>query len=130
MSSDPNTGLIPWFGLPFPAPGAEWPLRVHPVRVFLVEDETLILMMTADMLESFGHEVIAEASTVEKAASLAKTADYDIAVHDVAVAGARIDPIVDIVSRRNLPFVFVTGYSDTSSGKILRPAASAKTLSA
>jgi CheY-like chemotaxis protein len=82
------------------------------MRVFLVDDETLILMMTADMLESLGHEVVAEASTVEKAAALAKAADYDIAVLDVSIAGTRINPVVEIIAGRNLPFIFVTGYSD------------------
>jgi hypothetical protein len=35
---------------------------------------------------------------------------FDAAVLDVNLAGDRIDPVADLLSRQNVPFVFVTGY--------------------
>jgi CheY-like chemotaxis protein len=84
------------------------------LRVFLVEDEALILMMTAEMVETLGHEVVAEASSIEKAVGPAKDARFDIAILDVNLAGARIDPIAKIIDERGLPFVFVSGYAGSA----------------
>jgi hypothetical protein len=36
---------------------------------------------------------------------------FDAAVLDVNLAGDRIDPVADVLSGRNVPFVFVTGYT-------------------
>ena len=36
---------------------------------------------------------------------------YDAAILDVNLAGERVDPVADALSRRNVPFMFVTGYS-------------------
>ena len=38
--------------------------------------------------------------------------DYDAAVLDVNLAGERIDPVAQALSRRKVPFVFVTGYGE------------------
>jgi CheY-like chemotaxis protein len=47
--------------------------------IFLVEDEVLIRMMLADMVEELGHRVVAEAGNVQDARALAETilADRD-----------------------------------------------------
>jgi hypothetical protein len=49
--------------------------------VFLVEDEVLIGMMLADMIEQLGHRVVAEAANIQDGQTLARTANYDLAVH-------------------------------------------------
>lgn len=77
---------------------------------FLVEDEALLRMMTADMLEELGHRVVAEAGTVVAAEPLARTAKFDLAVLDINVGGANIAPIAEILAARGLPFIFVSGY--------------------
>ena len=84
------------------------------LRIFLVEDEALILMMTAEMVESLGHEVVAEAASIEKAIGPAGDATFDLAILDVNLAGSRIDPVAEIIDRRGLPFVFVSGYAGSA----------------
>jgi CheY-like chemotaxis protein len=84
------------------------------MRAFLVEDEALILMMTADMVESLGHQVVAEASSIERAIGPATTADFDFAILDVNICGERIDPIAHLIAQRGLPFIFVTGYAESA----------------
>jgi CheY-like chemotaxis protein len=84
--------------------------RPHRLSVFLVEDETLIQMMIAEMIEELGHTVTAQASDLTQALSLAQTADFDVAILDVNLSGQRIDPVAEALSQRNLPFIFASGY--------------------
>ena len=80
------------------------------VSVFLVEDEALIRMMMVDMLEELGHIVVAEAANIKDASALAQTADFEIAILDINVAGERIDDVAEIIAARRLPFIFASGY--------------------
>ncbi|MGO9357746.1 MAG: response regulator [Xanthobacteraceae bacterium] len=78
--------------------------------VFLVEDETMIRMLVADMLADLGYDIAAEAGDVEQAMKFARSAKFDLAILDVNVNGKLISPVADVVAARNLPFVFATGY--------------------
>ena len=78
--------------------------------MFLVEDETLIRMMIAGMVEGLGHTVVAEAGNIGDALKLAQTADFEIAILDINVGGNRIEPVAEIISDRCLPFIFASGY--------------------
>jgi CheY-like chemotaxis protein len=78
--------------------------------VLLVEDETLIRMMIAGMIEELGHTVAAEAGNMTEALLLARTADFEIAVLDINVGGERIEPVADVIAGRRLPFIFASGY--------------------
>jgi hypothetical protein len=53
------------------------------LRVFLVEDEAMIRMMVADMLEELGHIAAAEAGRLDQALQLARSTDFDVAILDV-----------------------------------------------
>jgi CheY-like chemotaxis protein len=91
-----------------PAIGAE--SKVRQVSIFLVEDETLIRMMIAGMIEELGHTVVAEAANIADAMRLAETADFEIAILDINVGGDRIEPVAEIIDGRHLPFIFASGY--------------------
>jgi CheY-like chemotaxis protein len=84
--------------------------RVHRLSVMLVEDETLIRMMIAGMIDELGHTVVAEAANIGDALKLARTAGFQIAILDINVGGDRIDPVAEIINERRLPFVFASGY--------------------
>ena len=86
--------------------------KPHPLSLFLVEDETLIRMMVAEMIEELGHTVAAEACDLKQALNLAQTASFDVAILDINLSGQRIDPVAAILSHRNLPFIFASGYGD------------------
>ena len=80
------------------------------VAVLLVEDEALIRMMIAGMIEELGHKVVGEAGNITEALNLATSADFGIAILDINLGGYRIEPVVEIIDRRGLPFVFASGY--------------------
>ena len=78
--------------------------------VFLVEDEVMIRMMVADMLEELGYSSSAEAGEIGEAIRLAQTSHFDVAILDVNVNGKVISPVADVIKARNRPFIFATGY--------------------
>lgn len=78
--------------------------------VFLVEDEVMIRMMVADMLEELGYTVAAEAGEINEAIRLANSTEFDIAILDVNVNGKVISPVASVIEARNRPFIFATGY--------------------
>jgi DNA-binding response OmpR family regulator len=81
--------------------------------VFLVEDEVMIRMMVADMLEELGYTVSAEAGEIGEAIRLAQTSYFDVAILDVNVNGKVISPVADVINARNRPFIFATGYGSS-----------------
>jgi len=81
--------------------------------VFLVEDEVMIRMMVADMLEELGYRIAAEAGEISEALRLAQNTDFDFAILDVNVNGKVISPVADLLKARNRPFIFATGYGSS-----------------
>jgi len=79
-------------------------------RVLIVEDELMILMLLEGMLTDLGHSVAAEAGGLDEAISLAKQAEFDLAVLDVNLNGTPVTPVVEILIERGLPFIFASGY--------------------
>jgi len=81
--------------------------------VFLVEDEVMIRMMVADMLEELGYSVAAEAGEINEAVKLAQSTEFDLAILDVNVNGKVITPVAELIRARNRPFIFATGYGSS-----------------
>jgi CheY-like chemotaxis protein len=81
--------------------------------VFLVEDEVMIRMMVADMLEELGYSVAAEAGEINEAIRLAQSAQFDLAILDVNVNGKVISPVAELIDSRHIPFIFATGYGSS-----------------
>jgi DNA-binding NtrC family response regulator len=81
--------------------------------VFLVEDEVMIRMMVADMLEELGYKVAAEAGDITEAMRLAQATEFDIAILDVNVNGKVISPVADLIKAKGCPFIFATGYGSS-----------------
>ena len=80
------------------------------LSVFLVEDEVLIRMMVADMLEELGHRVVAEAGDLSRAMKLAQSAVFDLAILDVNLHGEMSFPVAEAIKARQLPLIFSSGY--------------------
>ena len=88
--------------------------KLEGVRVLVVEDEFLVAVLLEEMLQSAGCVVSGPVSRVADALNAVDCDSYDAAVLDVNLAGERIDQVADALSRRNVPFLFVTGYSAAS----------------
>jgi CheY-like chemotaxis protein len=81
--------------------------------VFLVEDEVMIRMMVAEMLEELGYRVAAEAGEIGEAIKLVQSTEFDLAILDVNVNGKVISPVAELIKARNRPFIFATGYGSS-----------------
>ena len=80
------------------------------IRILLVEDEYLVASLIEEILEIAGCVVTGPIPRLAQAVDAADRETCDAAVLDVNLAGERIYPVAEILSRRNIPFVFVTGY--------------------
>ena len=79
-------------------------------RVFVVEDEALVLLSVLDMLGQIGCTVTASAQRMDDALRKAAELCFDIALLDVSIGGKRIDPVADLLASRNVPFAFASGH--------------------
>ncbi|UXN75980.1 response regulator (plasmid) [Devosia sp. A8/3-2] len=83
-------------------------------RILVVEDDLLVVADLVDMLHSMGADVVGPIENIEKAPErLDKLPDIAGAVLDVSVQGRMVFPLADELSRRNVPYVFSTGYDDS-----------------
>ena len=83
-------------------------------RLLVVEDEYLIRMLLEDMLDDLGYGIAAAVGTLSEARQIAADGDFSAAILDVNLDGQEIYPVADILTKRGLPFVFVTGYGERS----------------
>ncbi len=82
-------------------------------RVLVVEDETLISMLFEDILSDLDCEIVGPALNIRQATDLANSAEIDVAVLDVNLAGDPIFPVAEILAARGVPMVFSSGYGST-----------------
>ena len=81
------------------------------IRVLVVEDEFLVATLIEDMLVAAGCVVAGPIPRLSKALDAVGSGTFDAAVLDVNLAGdAHRSGRGSALSRRNVPFVFVTGY--------------------
>jgi CheY-like chemotaxis protein len=81
------------------------------VRVLVVEDESLVAMMLADMLEEIGCTVVGPVASCAGALRLLEGDQaLDLALLDVNLGGETAYGVADALSRRKVPFIFVSGY--------------------
>lgn len=86
-------------------------------RILVVEDEALVAVMVADMLEELGAIIVGPAGTLEEGLALAQEAEIDAAVLDVNLRGERVDPVAEALASRGIGFIFATGYGAAPKGK-------------
>jgi PAS domain S-box-containing protein len=79
-------------------------------RVLIVEDEPLVAMDLESSLTAAGCEVMGTAGTLREARALCADAQCDAALVDVNLGGQPVDELAAALTKRNIPFAFVTGY--------------------
>lgn len=80
------------------------------LRILVVEDEFLVASLIQDFLETAGCRVAGPIARLAEAVKAAQVETCDAAVLDVNLGGHRVYPVAEVLSRRRIPFVFVTGY--------------------
>lgn len=87
-------------------------------RILLVDDDVLISMSTAGMLEDLGHEVIEANSGQNALETLQAGQDIDLMITDFAMPGMNGAQLA-LEARRlrpHLPILLATGYAEMPKG--------------
>jgi len=92
------------------------------VRLLIVEDEWLLADDLAKFFGDMGAVILGPVATVEQAERHTQAAEA--AILDIDLKGRRVFPIADELMRRNVPFVFFSGYRDIAIPEHLRHASS------
>jgi response regulator of citrate/malate metabolism len=79
------------------------------LNLLIVEDEPLIAMMLADMVEVLGHRLVGTAETIDAAGELIEAGGFNVAILDVHLSGLPIWPVADRLAEAGVPFVLATG---------------------
>ncbi|MDY8109976.1 response regulator [Fulvimarina sp. 2208YS6-2-32] len=86
-------------------------VSVHGLRVFVVEDESVIAMQLEDMLLDVGCEVVGPAMRFKAAQTLVEEdLDVGVAILDVNLGDRTVFPIAERLRAFEIPIVFATGY--------------------
>ena len=80
-------------------------------RVLIVEDEPLVAVDLESTLTDLGYRVVSKALNLVDGLILAEELDLDAAVLDINLAGLTSSRIADVLDRRGVPFLLVTGYT-------------------
>jgi two-component sensor histidine kinase len=87
------------------------PLLVNGKRLLLVEDEPLIAMMMKETLAELDFEIRGPIGNVEEALTEIAQGAVNAAILDINLNGSSVYPVADALAARDIPFVFVTGYT-------------------
>jgi CheY-like chemotaxis protein len=83
-------------------------------RVLVVEDESLIGMLTMDMVKELGYATLGPLTNIADAQAVIANSDIDVAVIDLNLNGQPAYPLAEALQAKGVPFVFVTGYAPDS----------------
>jgi CheY-like chemotaxis protein len=81
------------------------------LKVFLVEDESLVAMQLEDMVGDLGGECVGLAMKLSRGLDMLESiAAIDVAILDVNLGGDKVYPLAERLRQRRIPIVFATGY--------------------
>ena len=83
-------------------------------RVLVVEDEALVGIMIQECMTELGFQIVGPVCTASDALAAAKDGDFDAAILDINLGDGMVYQVAEILARRHVPFVFVTGYDADS----------------
>ncbi|MHB9878369.1 response regulator [Pacificimonas sp. ICDLI1SI03] len=83
-----------------------------PRRVFVAEDNGLVMMSLEGLIEDMGWELVGPATTVPEALELAAACEVDVALLDVNLAEERSYAVAALLQERGVPILFATGYDN------------------
>ncbi|MBU4435021.1 MAG: response regulator, partial [Alphaproteobacteria bacterium] len=100
------------------------PLAGRKLRILAVDDDSLVLINTAAMLDDLGHEVIVASSGSEGLAALRSREDIDLIISDEVMPHMTGSQFAQAARRGHpgIPFIIATGYADLAATAADAPA--------
>ncbi|MGE3839041.1 MAG: response regulator [Hyphomonadaceae bacterium] len=85
-------------------------LAPSPFRILVVEDEMVIALCIEQCLTAQGHEVVGPVARRDEALRYAAAPQFDFALLDVNLAGEQVYPVAATLTRKRIPFAFLSGH--------------------
>jgi DNA-binding response OmpR family regulator len=79
--------------------------------ILLVEDEFLLALQLEELVQSRGATVRGPYRRLDDAMQAAQRDNFDFAILDINLSGTMVYPLADHLLARDIPFLFLTGYS-------------------
>lgn len=93
---------------------------MNETSILILEDEPLLAFALEDMLLDIGLKNVQFATTIAEAMRLLDGSTPDFAVLDVNIRGERSYGVAAELRKREVPFVFATGYGDAEHPEALK----------
>jgi CheY-like chemotaxis protein len=90
------------------------PVSLEGLSVLIVEDNFLLAEVTKGLLEDSGCRVVGPVGRLECGLKLAQDEQLDGALLDINLHGEFSFAIAEVLRKRGVPFMFVSGYEDRS----------------
>ncbi|MCC7349899.1 MAG: response regulator [Phycisphaerales bacterium] len=89
------------------------PTAIGPLRILIVEDDTLVGMGLRSQLERLGHEVVGQASTASEASGMFQSQNPDLVLLDIRLDGVDgIDLAKSLMAVRRVPMIIISAYGE------------------
>jgi DNA-binding response OmpR family regulator len=82
-----------------------------PPRILVSEDEFLVYLALEDELRAEGYDVVGPFGSLEATLQAVAQEHVDLVLLDINMGGSMAWPIADELLSRNIPFIFLSGYS-------------------
>ena len=83
-------------------------------RVLLVEDNQLFSSALKLLFEDEGLVLVQTCTNMKAALAAARTEEVDVALLDVNIGGENVFPVAEVLEKRRVPYIFLTGYGGNS----------------
>lgn len=83
-------------------------------RILIVEDRSIVAAKVKRELEAAGFAIAGMAANLMAAIDLARRIPIDAAVLDIDLRGEPVYPVAEILRGRDIPFLFLTGFSQVA----------------
>jgi len=87
---------------------------IDALEILIIEDEPLIAMYIEDALARAGYRTAGPCETVESAVAAAHRFDGAGALVDLMLDGSDASEVTAILTRRNIPFIIMTGREEAA----------------
>ena len=79
-------------------------------RILIVEDEPIVALNYASILEEAGYEILGPVGTIGKGIEIIEHERLDGAVLDIDLSGVPVDPIILALQQKGVPYIFVSAF--------------------
>ena len=79
-------------------------------RILIVEDEPIVALNYASILEDAGYDVLGPVGSIRKGIEIIGKERFDGAVLDIDLRGVPVDPIIQALKQKGVPYFFVSAF--------------------